>query len=160
MGTVAFGSFILAAIWVIRQVIAYMKQAAEQDKRNTGKQNGQLMLQCISCCAACFNKIVEYLSRHAYIETALHNTNFCKGCYESAAIILTNMWRVGVLHGIANLAIMFGTFTIAALVTLIGYLLMKSFEVFGGVVFETLAPLLVNFSFFFKFILTNFRLFS
>ena len=144
MGTVAFGSFVLAVIWVIKQIISYMKQAAEQDKRKAGRTQGDLMISCISCCASCFEKIIKYISRHAYIETALHNTHFCKGCYESSAIILSNLWKIGVLHGIANLAIIFGTFTIAAFVTLIGYLLMKSFETFSGVVFETLAPLLVS----------------
>ena len=145
MGTVAFGSFVLAVIWVIKQIIAYMKQAAEQERRDTGSANGQLLLCCIGCLAECFEEIVKYLSRHAYIETALHNTSFCKGCYESAAIILSNMWKIGVLHGIADLAIIFGTLTITAFATMIGFLLMKSFERFGGVVFETLAPLFVNF---------------
>jgi hypothetical protein len=145
-GTVAFGSFVLAVIWVIRKVIEYLKQASEQESRRSGKAQGALVMACISCCAGCFNEIVKYLSRHAYIETALHNAHFCKGCYESAAIILSNMWRIGVLHGIASLAIMFGTITIAALVTLLGFLLMKSYETFGGVVFETLYPLLVSFS--------------
>lgn len=144
IGTVAFGSFVLALVWVIRQIIAYMKQAAEQDKRKAGKTQGQLMLACISCCAQCFEKIIKYITKHAYIETVLHNAHFCKGCYESSAIVLSNLWRIGVLHGICSLAITFGTLTIAALVTLIGFLLMKSFESFGGVVFETLYPLLVT----------------
>jgi len=99
---------------------------------------------CIACCANCFEQIIKYISRHAYIETALHNAHFCKGCYESAAIVMSNMWKIGVLHGITDLAILFGTITIAALSTLIGLILMESFEFFGGAVFESFAPLLVN----------------
>jgi hypothetical protein len=142
LGTVAFGSFIIALIWLIRQMLDYLKQASEQDKRSNAQ--GAAMMACISCCASCFDEIVKYISRHAYIETALHATHFCKGCVESASIILSNMWKIGVLHGIANLAIIFGIFTIAAFSTIFALALMRAYETFGGVVFETLAPLLVS----------------
>lgn len=36
MGTVAFGSGVLAIIWLIKQIISYMKQAAEEEARKSG----------------------------------------------------------------------------------------------------------------------------
>lgn len=147
-GTIAFGSFVLAIIWLIKVIIDYMKQAASQERRNSGQ--GDLVISCLACCAECFDSIIKYLSKHAYIETALHNTNFCNGCYESAALIMNNIGRIGVLHGIANLAIIFGAITISAIATLIGYILMKSYSVYSDVVFETLYPLLVCLLFFYS----------
>lgn len=108
--------------------------------------SSDLLFSCIACCAGCFEELVKYISKHAYIETALHNANFCKGCVESASLIFNNMFRIGVLHGITGLAVFFGILTIAALSTICGFIFMKSFSAFGSVVFETLAPLLVRIS--------------
>jgi Plasma-membrane choline transporter len=103
----------------------------------------ECLFACLGCCADCFNDMAKYISKHAYIESALHNTNFCQGCTESALLITENIWKIGMLHGICNLAIIFGSLTIAGITTLIAFLIMRSIQMFGGAVFETLAPLIV-----------------
>lgn len=138
MGTVAFGSLILAIIWLIKESIEHMKQSE-------GNENcSKFIIECVLCVVRCLETLVEYLSKHAYIETALHGSNFCRAAKDSIIIIKSNFFNIGILHGITGLAVFFGNFCIAALVTVIGWLLLKGVDTFSELVFETMAPLIVK----------------
>jgi hypothetical protein len=146
-GTIAFGSLILTIIYIIKQILEHMRQAAESEARQGGEgaAGAALLLGCITCLVGCFEQCAKYITKHAYIETTLWNSNFCVGCKDAIKIVASNFWRVGTLHGITDLAVMFGVFLIAALTTIVGFVLLKSVEMFTSLVFETLWPLLIVF---------------
>lgn len=143
MGTIAFGSLILAIIYLIKETIEQMKKAAEKDN-NPQNQAVSFLLSCMLCCVECLEKIMEYLTKHAYIECALHGSNFCKAAKDSFVIIKSNFFNIGILHGITGITTFFGNLFIASLVTLLGWFMLKSVKIFSGLVIETSAPLIVN----------------
>jgi hypothetical protein len=66
MGSIAFGSFILATVWAIQIVMAYVASKMKDAKASNG---------CVSCmfgyiqyCLACFERCIQFLNKQAYIQ--------------------------------------------------------------------------------------------
>ncbi len=75
LGSIAFGSFLIALIQAIRAVCAYIQRKLEPAAKN----NSQLrfLLCCVQCCLKCLQKAIEVVTRNAYIYTALKGDSFC-----------------------------------------------------------------------------------
>lgn len=142
LGTVAFGSFILMLIWVIQIVLAYIHKKV---KESTGEDsNASKLLCCLQCIAKCFERIIQFVSKHAYVETAIRCIGFCRASQKAFSVVTSNFLRFGVLNGLAELAMLFGNMLIAAATTAVGFFLLKLYGRWKNVVFETFAPLIVN----------------
>jgi len=96
VGTIAFGSFIIAVIEFAQYVIEYIKRKYME---------GNPMLQCIAsyiqCCLECFKRIMEFISRNAYIVTACKGKCFCIAAWEAFNFILDNGAQVVAVNWIS-----------------------------------------------------------
>lgn len=145
VGTVAFGALLLAIIWAIQIVLAYIhKKVKEAEKKGHVPKYISWIIGCLQCCAACFERIIRYISRHAYVETIIRSVGFCKGAQNAFGIVTGNVLRFGTLAGITELATIFGKILIAALATLIGHFLLQWEADYSNVIFETIYPLIVR----------------
>jgi solute carrier family 44 protein 1 (choline transporter-like protein) len=65
LGTVAVGSFIIALVQLVRFILATIQSQLK------GHENmiSRCLFRTCQCCLYCFEKILKYLSRNAYIET-------------------------------------------------------------------------------------------
>ncbi|CAE8630585.1 unnamed protein product [Polarella glacialis] len=91
LGSLAFGSFIIAVIQFIRYLMKYYeKQAAAQKNRVL-----VMVLRVLQCIIWCFEKCVKFLNKNAYIQIALHGTNFCTSAKKAFFLILRNALRFG-----------------------------------------------------------------
>merc|ERR1719296_589137 len=112
IGSVAFGSFIIAVIQFIRYFMKYLeKQASAQKNRVL-----VCLLKIVQCCIWCFEKCMQFLNKNAYIQIALLGTNFCTSAKKAFFLILRNALRFGTIaimgraiHAIGFLCIMSGT---------------------------------------------------
>lgn len=50
---------------------------------------------CIRCILWCLDKYVKFISKNAFIQVALHNTNFCKSAWVSFCLIVRHAGRFG-----------------------------------------------------------------
>lgn len=142
VGTVAFGALLLAIIWAVQIILAYIHKKV---KENQGKDSWlRWLVGCLQCCAACFERLIKYISRHAYVETVLRSIGFCPGAMKAFGVITSNILRFGTLAGITELAMLFGNIFIATVVTIIGNYLLQWKAQYSNVVFETFAPLVVS----------------
>lgn len=119
LGSLAFGSFLVAIIWSIQLVLSYFYEKA----KTTGQDSSLYKLAL--CFATCFEKFLKYVNRNAYIEVALRDINFCSGVYKSVELFATNALRFTVLVGVLELFLFAGSVLVASLVTIAGnYLLL------------------------------------
>ncbi len=75
LGTVAFGSLLIAFIQFVRLVFAYIQKKLEPRAKNNASL--RFILCCIQCCLKCLQSLVETVTRNAYIFTALKGGSFC-----------------------------------------------------------------------------------
>jgi len=101
LGSIAFGSLIIAIIQFIRYVMKYFEKQAEAQKNMVMKY----ILKCLQCCMWCFEKCMKFLNKNAYIQIALLGTPFCTSAKKAFFLILRNALRfatVAILSGVIN----------------------------------------------------------
>ena len=122
LGTLAFGSFILALIWLIKLILTILEKM-EKNERKKEKKNAAALLaiQCALCLVRLFERCFKFVSRQAYIETAIFGTPFCKSTKQAFKIILSNIVNMTLVNGIVDWATLFALVFIAGFTTLISY---------------------------------------
>jgi len=100
LGSIAFGSFILAVIWAIQIIMAYidrkMKDAQAKNKCI------ELIFKYVHCCLACFERLIQFLNKQAYIQVALTNKSFCPAAWKAFTVVLSHMVDFSMLALIGN----------------------------------------------------------
>jgi len=88
----------------------------------------------LQCCLWCFEKVVKYLTRNAYIFMSIEGTNFCTSACRSFMMLMSNLGRIGVVQVISHFVVMLGKLSITAFCVIVGYLSLTYGECFqaGG----------------------------
>lgn len=88
LGTIFFGSFIIALIQLIRILMAILdsqtKKLQEQNKM------AKLALKTIQCCMWCLEKTVKFITDYCYIYVAMQGGGFCRSCFAVFTLIMGN----------------------------------------------------------------------
>jgi len=121
IGTVAFGSFIVALVEFIRYLMKYFEKQAQMRKNRCVV----VLLKAVQCCLWCFEKCLKFLNKNAYIQTALMGTNFCTSARNAFALILRNVLRFGTVAVLGNAIRMIGFLCIMSSTGVVGYILMR-----------------------------------
>lgn len=79
IGSICYGSLLVAIIWVLRVVVYYLMKRLESISGDNG------CAKCISCCVQCFmawlQEIIEYINTSAYAYMAISGQRFCLSAY-------------------------------------------------------------------------------
>lgn len=112
LGTLAFGSLIIAIIQMVRIVLEYL------DHKIKGKENpvAKFFLKCLKCCFWCLEKFVRFMNRNAYIMTAVYGRNFCSAAKEAFFLLLRNVVRAVVLDKICDYVLFISKLMVTAAV--------------------------------------------
>lgn len=120
-GSLAFGSLVLAIIWVFRVVMEYV--ADKMEKANPDNGCVKAIIWCCRCYLDCFHRFIKYLNENAYIQIALTNDSFCSSAVTAFTIALKNAGTFLIVDGIGALLRFLGRMTICITNTYFGYLL-------------------------------------
>lgn len=91
MGSLLFGSFIIALVWLIRAIFEYIQKkirAANGDRPIP--RPVQCLLNGIRCCLACCHRFIKYVNLNAYCQVALTGESFCLAAMNGFCLILKN----------------------------------------------------------------------
>ncbi|XP_063712992.1 choline transporter-like protein 4 [Symsagittifera roscoffensis] len=98
-GSVAFGSFLIATLTLLRMLLEYIDQKLkDKDKSDVA----EFMLKCMKCFMYCLQKAVKVINKNAYIVIASYGKNFCSSATEALRLLITNCLRVIVLNTITE----------------------------------------------------------
>eukprot|EP00555_Chaetoceros_dichaeta_P004402 CAMPEP_0198263872 /NCGR_PEP_ID=MMETSP1447-20131203/13843_1 /TAXON_ID=420782 /ORGANISM="Chaetoceros dichaeta, Strain CCMP1751" /LENGTH=666 /DNA_ID=CAMNT_0043952625 /DNA_START=79 /DNA_END=2079 /DNA_ORIENTATION=- len=122
-GTAAIGSLLVAIVRLIRAMVAYVQKKA----KGFDNKIGQAILCCCQCCLWCFEKLLRFINKNAYIQTAIFGTSFCTSAKEAFFLILRNARRVASLSYVSALLIFVGRVFIAILTTCAAYIIISSY---------------------------------
>ena len=117
VGTAAYGSLLIAVVQVIRAAIARAQRAAKK----SNSKIGQCVLCCCQCCFAMMECCLKFISKNAYIQTAIFSTAFCKSCRKAFYLITRNVARIAAVTYVSSAVLIIGKLFIASLTTLVGY---------------------------------------
>ena len=112
-GSLAFGSFILAVVQFLQFCVELFKKQAEKTGADTNKCF-EYVINCLRCCLACVERIVQFINETAYIQIALRGKNFCMAAKDGFEIVWSNGMRYLVVAGVGGIMMFIGRIVIAA----------------------------------------------
>ena len=121
-GSLAFGSFILAVVWIIKFIFEYVGEKMIDASPANGCT--KCLVSCIRCCLDCFDRFIRYLNRNAFIYMALSGEGFCSSALNAFILILKNHAKFAFTEGIADVFMFLAKFFISVSTTAISWLLL------------------------------------
>lgn len=79
-----------------------------------------MLFMCCQCCLGCFERILQYLTRNAYIETAIFGLSFCAAGRKAFSILSSNALRVFAINSVGDFVLLLGKAFVVAITVLIG----------------------------------------
>lgn len=107
LGSIAFGSLIIAIVQFIRAIFEYYRRTALKNKASQNK----IVKTCLcitSYCLHCLEKCVKFISKNAYILVAIQGKNFCKSAWTAFGLIISNVLRFGAVTTIGCIFMFLG----------------------------------------------------
>ena len=118
LGTVAFGSLLVAIISFIRMVLEYVERKYMAATDGFVKN----LLWFCKCCLWCLEKFIRFINRNAYIMCAVRGTNFCKSARDAFNLLMRNLVRVVVLDGVVTFLLFLGKLAIVIITGVVSYM--------------------------------------
>lgn len=111
LGTLAFGSLLIAIVQFIKMVFEYVTSKIEE----ANPENPLVKcLACVTrCCLDCLERFIKFISVNAYIQCAITGRNFCSAAWNAFILILANALRFGTATAIGYIFTMLGMMFIA-----------------------------------------------
>jgi len=109
MGTLAFGSLLIAVVQLIRYIAAYLE--AKTSTKATSR-----IVQVLWCmlhyCLKCIDMCVKFISQNAFIMCALYGEPFCTSAKMAFSTVMHNLLQVGTVTFLGDIVVRFGQFLI------------------------------------------------
>ncbi|KAK0163239.1 hypothetical protein PV327_006944 [Microctonus hyperodae] len=122
LGTVAFGALIIGFVRLLRAIIAFIQNRLKGSDNSCVKG----VLWCCQCCMWCFECALKFLTRNAYIETAIYGCSFCSGGKKAFRALSDNILRVAAINSVGDFVLFLGKVLVVALTVVAGvYLIQK-----------------------------------
>merc|ERR550519_283297 len=118
LGTIAFGSLILAIIRMIRVTLEYIEKKCKKFNNDLTK----CIICACKCCLWCLEKFMRFLNKNAYIMCAVKSTNFCSSARDAFNLLMRNMVRVVVLDKVCDFLLFLGKMVIVLLTGAVSYM--------------------------------------
>lgn len=122
LGTLAFGSLVIALVQFVRYALMYLEKQAGAAKNRVIV----LALKIVQCCLWCFEKCLKYLNKNAYIQVALMGKGFCTSAKAAFFLIFRNMARFGAVAMLGSIISVIGIIFITVGTSVAGYFLLKA----------------------------------
>ncbi|XP_070177370.1 choline transporter-like protein 2 isoform X2 [Littorina saxatilis] len=112
LGSLAFGSLLIAIVQIIRVALEYL------DAKLKGSENpaAKFFLKCLKCCFWCLEKFIRFITKNAYIMVAIYGKNFCVSAKNAFSLILRNVVRVAVVDQVTDFVLFLSRLVIIGLV--------------------------------------------
>jgi len=116
LGTVAFGSLLLALVQLLRVVVEYLN-----DRINNLQAQNRILRSIVWFLRGCFfflEKLIRYLNRNAYIMTGMVGSSFCQASQDAFTLITSNILRGFFVNQVADFVILLGKIFVVGVTTL------------------------------------------
>ncbi|XP_058055555.1 choline transporter-like protein 1 [Anopheles bellator] len=116
LGTVALGSFIIALVQFLRTLLKLLMHSV----RNPQNRVTGFIFDCCQCCLQCFERFLQYLTRNAYILTAMHGDPFCRAGKNAFRLLTNNALRVFAINSVGDFVLVLAKVFVVVATALVG----------------------------------------
>jgi len=112
IGTLAFGSLLLAIVDMIRVIVEYIDQK-EKEYAEDPPYCWKFIFCCLRCCLCCLDKCLRFFNKQAYIQTVINGKDLCTGACRALKIMLSEIELFAALIGVQGAVFWFGRLAIS-----------------------------------------------
>lgn len=141
LGSIAFGSFIIAVMQMIKLMFEYLRKKYEKLLPNNPCT--KCLICSLRCCIWCLDYCVKHITKNAYIQIALTSKNFCSSCWLTFWLIVRNCARFSMVTGIGYILIFLGKALIMILSGWIAYIILMNSSNIKGKLYSPIFPVVV-----------------
>jgi choline transporter-like protein 2/4/5 len=141
LGSIAFGSFLIALVQLIRIIFEYYKKQIQ--KANKDNSVVKALLCMTSYLLHCLERFVKFITKNAYIQIAITGKNFCASAWNAFLLILKNALRFGTANSIGFIFNLLGVAFISAANSLAVYAALHYYEPYKGLASNWITPVVV-----------------
>ncbi|XP_054015045.1 choline transporter-like protein 1 isoform X2 [Hylaeus anthracinus] len=124
LGTVAFGALVIGVVRLVRAIISFVQNRLKRYDNDLVRG----ILWCCQCCLWCFECALKFLTRNAYIETAIYGCNFCTGGRKAFQALASNILRVAAINSVGDFVLFLGKVLVVTLTVVSGIYLVQKKE--------------------------------
>jgi hypothetical protein len=96
LGSLAFGSFLIAVVTMLKVIFEYYAKKVEQMSGDNPVV--KIMLCYARCMIWCLDACVKFISENAYIQVAINGVNFCEGAKNGFFMMIRNPGTYAAMH--------------------------------------------------------------
>ena len=150
LGSIAFGAFILALIWTVKIILAYVaKKVQDAKKKGVSSKMVDYMIKCLMVLVSCFERAIRFLSKLGFIQIAISGQSFCTSCFKAFMVLFKNPMKFGFVHALGAVFTFIGKIFVASVSGVIGYFILDFddalSEKLSSKVFPTVFFILIGF---------------
>lgn len=138
LGSLAFGSFLIALIQFIRIIFEYYANKIEKANKDNK------LVKCLLCATRylldCFERCIKFLTKNAYIQIAITGKNFCAAAWNALILIMKNAMRFGAVNTIGFIFNVLGVGFIAGANGCFVYAMLHYVDDYKGLATNWIAP--------------------
>lgn len=123
IGSLAFGSFIIAVIEFIKWCFLVIAEYASQASGNN--KVVKIVVNIANCCINCVEKICDYINKAAYSYMAVSGDGFCKSAWNGFLLNMKHAMKFSFANFLAQAFILLGKLGIVVLNLMFLYLIMS-----------------------------------
>lgn len=144
LGSLALGSLILSVIWIIRLILAYVMHFSEELKKK-GVESSliTLIVKCLACYVACFQRFIQYLSTLGFVQVAVSGKNFCSSCFTAFSLLAQNPMKFGSVHFLGSSFVFIGKTFVSAFCGVIGYIMITQDAALSDKLYSKIVPVFI-----------------
>ncbi|RWS22924.1 hypothetical protein B4U80_08103, partial [Leptotrombidium deliense] len=118
MGSIAFGSFLLATVRFIRIIIEWIESKV---KRHADSAVAKAIFCLCRCCFWMLESFLRFINTNAYIMIAIYGENFCSSARNAFMLLMRNILRVLVLDKVADYLLFLGKLVVTATMGILSF---------------------------------------
>ena len=124
LGTLAFGSLIIAIVQFIRLVLIFIQKRLEAANNRVA----DFIFACLQYAFLCLERFLRFISRNAYIVTALDGDSFCAAARTAFNLLISNALSLMAITFVSNFLIILGKIVIILITAIIAAIWLRSME--------------------------------
>ena len=143
LGSLAFGSLILAIVWAVKYTLMYIQSRIKQAGMAKNSKVVEWLLRVVTCYVLCFERFIKFLNKNAYIQVALNSVSFCAAARDAFFLILRNAARFLAVGSIGAVFMFLGKWVITLGATYTGYMIITHVDTWKNSIHSPIFPTIV-----------------
>jgi hypothetical protein len=113
IGTLAFGSLLLAIVDMLRVIVEYVDKKKKDYEDADPPCLWTFVFCCLRCCLCCLDKCLRFFNKQAYIQTVINGKDLCTGACRAGIIMVRHLDLFAALLGVQGAVFWFGRLAIS-----------------------------------------------